>query len=105
LIDARLTIKPGIDKAGRVGRQANAKILYLRSFRSSISNGSSSPVQLTHKRCGNSRWFEDVAGRRIAAAAETLPPEVVAVAQERGQARDTAATVAELLAAFGHTGD
>ncbi len=46
----------------------------------------------------NSRWFEDVAGRRIAAVAATLPPEVVAAAQERGRARDLEATVAELLA-------
>jgi hypothetical protein len=33
----------------------------------------------------NSRWFEDVAGREIAGAAEALPLEVVAVAQERGR--------------------
>ena len=33
----------------------------------------------------NSRWFEDVAGREIAAAAAALPPEVVARAQERGR--------------------
>ena len=46
----------------------------------------------------NSRWFEDVAGRHIeAVAAATLPPEVVAAAQERGRARDLDATVAELL--------
>jgi len=45
-----------------------------------------------------SRWFEDVAGRHIAAVAATLPPEVVAAAQERGRARDLQATVAELLA-------
>jgi tetratricopeptide (TPR) repeat protein len=48
----------------------------------------------------NSRWFEDVAGRYIAEAAATLPPEVVAAAQERGRARDIDATVAELLAEF-----
>jgi hypothetical protein len=46
----------------------------------------------------NSRWFEDVAGKHIAAVAATLPPEVVAVARERGRARDLEATVAELLA-------
>jgi len=46
----------------------------------------------------NSRWFEDVAGRHIAAVAATLPPEVVAAAQERGRARDLDATVEELLA-------
>ena len=46
----------------------------------------------------NSRWFEDVAGKHIAAVAATLPPEVVAAAQECGRARDLGATVAELLA-------
>ena len=45
----------------------------------------------------NSRWFEDVAGREIRAAAEGLPSEVVAAAQERGRARDLWATVEELL--------
>jgi DNA-binding SARP family transcriptional activator len=45
----------------------------------------------------NSRWFEDIAGREIAAAASTLPPEVVAAAEERGRARDLWATVEELL--------
>ena len=44
------------------------------------------------------QWFGGVAGKHIAAAAATLPPEVVAVAQERGRARDLDATVAELLA-------
>jgi tetratricopeptide (TPR) repeat protein len=45
----------------------------------------------------NSRWFEDIAGKRIAAVAATLPPDVVTAAQERGRARDLEATVAELL--------
>jgi predicted ATPase/DNA-binding SARP family transcriptional activator len=45
----------------------------------------------------HSRWFEDVAGREITAIAETLPPEVVAAAQERGRTRDLWATVEELL--------
>ena len=48
-----------------------------------------------------SRSFEDVAGQHIAAAAATLPPEVVTAAQERGRARDLEATVAELLAELG----
>ena len=34
----------------------------------------------------------------IGAVAASLPPEVVAVAQERGRGRDLDATVAELLA-------
>jgi tetratricopeptide (TPR) repeat protein len=46
----------------------------------------------------NSRWYEDLVGQRIAAVAATLPPEVVAAAQERGRARDRWATAQELLA-------
>jgi hypothetical protein len=49
----------------------------------------------------NAQWFEDVAGAHIAAVAATLPPDVVAAAQERGQARDLEATVKELLAELG----
>jgi predicted ATPase len=49
----------------------------------------------------NSRWFEDVVGNHIAAVAATLPPDVVAAAQERGRARDLEATVAKLLAELG----
>jgi predicted ATPase/DNA-binding CsgD family transcriptional regulator len=45
----------------------------------------------------NSCWFEDVAGRQITAAADTLPAERVAILQERGQARDLETTIAELL--------
>ena len=48
----------------------------------------------------NSRWFEDIAGRELAAAAETLPPEVIAAAQERGRERDIWETAAELLDEF-----
>jgi predicted ATPase len=51
-----------------------------------------------HPFVANSRWFEDVAGRHISAAAAALPPEVVAAAQERGRARDLDTTVVELLA-------
>jgi hypothetical protein len=49
----------------------------------------------------NSHWFEDVAGRHIAAVAAVLPLDVVAAAQERGWARDLDATVAELLIELG----
>jgi hypothetical protein len=48
----------------------------------------------------NSRLWEDIAGREIAAAAAALPPDVVAAAQERGRARDLWATVEKLLAEF-----
>jgi tetratricopeptide (TPR) repeat protein len=45
----------------------------------------------------NSRWFEDVAGKPMAAAAAALPSDVVAEAQQRGQALELQATVAALL--------
>lgn len=48
----------------------------------------------------NSRWCEDVAGRHIAAAAATLPPHVMAIAQARGRVRDLWATVEEVLTLF-----
>jgi predicted ATPase len=48
----------------------------------------------------NSRWFEDVVGREIAAAAATLSAERDATARQRGHARDLEATAAELLAEF-----
>lgn len=44
----------------------------------------------------NSRWFADVAGRKLDAVAASLSPEVVAVVQERGRARDLWQTTAEL---------
>jgi hypothetical protein len=46
----------------------------------------------------NSRWFEDVAGRHLAAVAAALPAEVCQAAQARGWARDLWATARELLA-------
>jgi tetratricopeptide (TPR) repeat protein len=52
----------------------------------------------THPMVANSQWFEDIAGRHITAVAATLPPEVVAAAKARGQARDLWETAAELLA-------
>jgi tetratricopeptide (TPR) repeat protein len=48
----------------------------------------------------NSCWFEEVAGRYIAAVAATLPPDVAAAAQAQGQARALETTVTELLAEF-----
>jgi tetratricopeptide (TPR) repeat protein len=46
----------------------------------------------------NSHWFEDVAGRHVAAVAASLPPDAVTAAQERGRARDLDPTAADLLA-------
>jgi tetratricopeptide (TPR) repeat protein len=45
----------------------------------------------------NSRWYEDVVGKHIAAVAETLPPDEVAAAQDRGRALDLWETAEELL--------
>jgi len=52
----------------------------------------------------NSCWFEDVAGRYIAAAAAALPLEMVQAAQEHGRARDLDVTVKELPAELEETG-
>ena len=41
-----------------------------------------------HELGEHSPWFEDVAGKQITAAAETLPPAVVSAAQARGRGRD-----------------
>jgi predicted ATPase/DNA-binding SARP family transcriptional activator len=49
----------------------------------------------------NSRWFEDVVGKHIAAASESLPPDVVAAAKEHGRARDLRETAEELLGELG----
>jgi tetratricopeptide (TPR) repeat protein len=54
-----------------------------------------------HPHVAHSRWFEDVVGKQVAAAAAALPPDIVAAAQERGRARDLEATVEELLAELG----
>jgi len=45
----------------------------------------------------HSRWYEDVAGRELAAAATALPAEVRVAAQARGRARDLWATAQKLL--------
>jgi tetratricopeptide (TPR) repeat protein len=50
-----------------------------------------------HGYVANSQWFEDVAGKEIAAVAATLPPDVVAAAQDRGRALDLWETAEELL--------
>jgi tetratricopeptide (TPR) repeat protein len=49
----------------------------------------------------NSRWFEDIAGREIAAMTKSLPPEVVVTAQERGREMDLWETAGELLDKIG----
>ena len=49
----------------------------------------------------NSRWFEDVVGRQIAAVAANLPPQVAVAARARGRGRDLEATVGELSVELG----
>jgi hypothetical protein len=46
-------------------------------------------------------WAKDRAAPLVAQLEAELPPDVVATAQERGQARDLDATVAELLVELG----
>jgi hypothetical protein len=46
---------------------------------------------------GNSQWFEDVAGRHMAAAATSLPAATVASAQQRGRDREMWQAVGKLL--------
>jgi predicted ATPase/class 3 adenylate cyclase len=50
-----------------------------------------------HEFVAKSRWFEDVTGQSVAAAAENLPAEDVAAAKARGEARDVWQTADELL--------
>lgn len=46
----------------------------------------------------NSRYYEDLAWRKVAAAADSLPPDVLGTARERGRLLDLWATAADLLA-------
>jgi tetratricopeptide (TPR) repeat protein len=50
---------------------------------------------------GASRWFEDVIGQQVAAAAAALPPATVEAAGAQGRERDPEGTVAELLDELG----
>ena len=52
----------------------------------------------------NSRWYEDVAGRHLAALAAALPPDVVAAASERGRVQDLGVALAEQLAELERSG-
>jgi predicted ATPase/DNA-binding SARP family transcriptional activator len=49
----------------------------------------------------NSRWFHDIVGRHVEAAAAELPSKVVEAAQERGQTLDLWETAAALLGELG----
>ena len=56
-----------------------------------------------HGFVANSRWFADVAGGPIAAAADLLPLEVVEAARERGQAQSWDAMAVRLRAGGQYT--
>ena len=49
----------------------------------------------------NSHWFEDVVGQHIGGVTASLPPDVAAAAQTRGQARNLTTTGTELLIELG----
>ncbi len=51
----------------------------------------------SHRYVADSQLFHDIAGRHIDRAAESLPPEVVAAAQERGRKLDPQEVTEELL--------
>ena len=48
----------------------------------------------------NSRWFAQVVGEDVMAAAANLSPQVVETARERGRERDIWESAAELLEEF-----
>ena len=52
----------------------------------------------------NSKWFDDIAGDEIAAAAEELPPEIVETAKARGRGLDLWETAGVLLNEFNALG-
>jgi tetratricopeptide (TPR) repeat protein len=60
-------------------------------------------LALSYRFVSGSRWFDEVVGRRIGAAADALPTERVAAAQARGRVRDLELTLRELLAEFADT--
>lgn len=62
-------------------------------------------LALQYPYVANAVWFDDVVGKPIQAVAETLPPEVVAAAQESGRQRDFWETAAELLKQFSEEQD
>ncbi len=53
---------------------------------------------------GNSQLFADIAGKPMAAVADTLPPEVVVAAQARGRQLDWWETAETLLEELGKLG-
>ncbi|MEM7128797.1 MAG: BTAD domain-containing putative transcriptional regulator [Chloroflexota bacterium] len=57
-------------------------------------------LALMHPHIGNSQWYADIVGQYIDEAAQSLLPEVVLSAQERGRARELNATVQALVAAL-----
>jgi predicted ATPase/DNA-binding SARP family transcriptional activator len=59
-------------------------------------------LALRYPYIANSRWFEDVVGKHITAAAASLQPDVITAAQERGRVQDLWSTTEELLRELGN---
>ena len=55
-------------------------------------------IARSHPFVSNSKWYEDVAGKQIAAMVNSLSPETVEVARQRGRERDPWEAAEELLA-------
>jgi hypothetical protein len=51
-----------------------------------------------HPVSGNSRWYEDLFGQRIAALAAALTPQTIAAARKRGRAQDLFTLAEQILA-------
>jgi hypothetical protein len=90
-------------QAGMLLADALAPIAFLLVDRGEVGRAAELYALATrHPHVACSRWFEDLFGRHIAAAAAAaLPPGAVVAARERGRARDLYATAAELLTELG----
>jgi hypothetical protein len=62
-------------------------------------------LALRYPYIANSRWFEDVVGKHITAAAASLQPDVITAAQERGRVQDLWSTTEELLRELGNSAE
>jgi tetratricopeptide (TPR) repeat protein len=113
-----LLAKGDLDQAKRHLREATRTVVTSGDFLSKLHLLSAIAVSLAaqgdaeraielytlatrHPYVANSRWFEDVAGQQIEAAAVGLPPDVISAAQARGQVRDLDETLEELLVELG----
>jgi tetratricopeptide (TPR) repeat protein len=102
-VQARRCLREGLRAIAHI--EAHASSLYSLSLASLILADQGEveraielyALAMRHPAAANSRYWEDAAGKHIAAMAATLSPEIVARARARGRTRDLTATVAELL--------